>query len=219
MEIIWHGQSCFTIKGANATVVTDPYSEELGLKRPKLKADLVTVSHGHFDHNHTEGIEGDPRVFDWPGEYECKGVLLTAVPSFHYAESEGEEGKKRGNNLMFHFEIDGIRIVHLGDLGHRLTDEMIQELGDVDIVLVPIGGVYTVDHKKAHEIVEQIDPRVVIPMHYKIEGLKVEELAGLEPFAKEVGAHGEPRESYKIKTRAELPEETTEFVTLVPKLG
>ena len=218
MEIIWHGHSCFTIKGKNATVVTDPYGE-IGLKLPKLKADFVTVSHDHESHNNTAAIEGEPQIFDWPGEYEKSGVLFTGISAFHAPESAGEEGIKRGRNTIFHLEVDDIKLCHLGDLGHKLTDAMIEMIGDVDILLIPVGGGTALDAKKAHEVVEQIDPRVVIPMHYKIDGLKREDLAPLDVFMKEVGSHSEAQESFKLKSRAELPEETTVFTLLKPILG
>jgi L-ascorbate metabolism protein UlaG (beta-lactamase superfamily) len=143
---------------------------------------------------------------------------MTVVSAFHYPQSD-EEGATRGRNNLFHFEIDGFRVCHLGDLGHKLTDEMIEMLGDVDILMVPVGGGTTIDHKKAHEVVEQIDPRVVIPMHYKINGLKRDDMAGIAEFLKEVGSHEESLENYKIKSRSDLPEETTAFVTLEANLG
>jgi L-ascorbate metabolism protein UlaG (beta-lactamase superfamily) len=217
MEIIWHGQSCFTIKGKDATIVIDPYGE-IGLKLPKLTADILAITHDHESHNNVAAVDGDPHVFDWPGEYEKRGILMTVVSAFHYPQSD-EEGATRGRNNLFHFEIDGFRVCHLGDLGHKLTDEMIEMLGDVDILMVPVGGGTTIDHKKAHEVVEQIDPRVVIPMHYKINGLKRDDMAGIAEFLKEVGSHEESLENYKIKSRSDLPEETTAFVTLEANLG
>jgi L-ascorbate metabolism protein UlaG (beta-lactamase superfamily) len=219
MEIIWHGHSCFTIKGAKATVVTDPYGDGMGLKLPKLKGDVVTISHDHDTHNNSGAVEGEPQIFDWPGEYEKSGVLMAAVPSFHFAESEGEEAAKRGKNNIFHLEVDGFKICHLGDLGHKLTDSMIEAIGDVDILMVPVGGGTTIDHKKAHEVVEQIDPRIVIPMHYKVDGLTRDDISDIAPFLKEVGSHEEPVESIKLKSRSDLPEDTTGFIALIPQLG
>lgn len=221
MEIIWHGQSCFTLKGDRITVVTDPYGE-IGLKLPKLKADIVTVSHDHADHNNTAAVEGEPHIFDWPGEYEAGGVMLVGLEAFHFKKSEeaDEKAVARGKTIIFHIDLDDLRICHLGDLGHKLTDEMVETIGDVDILLIPVGGGSTIDHKTAHQVIEQIDPRIVIPMHYKIDGLKVEtELQDVEPFLKEVGAHNEGLDKLEIKGRASLPEETTSFVVLEPRLG
>jgi len=221
MEIIWHGQSCFTLKGSKVTIVTDPYGD-IGLKLPALKADILTVSHDHIDHNNIDAVEGAPQLFDWPGEYEAGGVMMTALEAFHYRKSEEEDEKtaSRGKVLIFHLEIDDIKVCHLGDLGHKLTDEMVEAIGDVDILLIPAGGDSTIDHKTAHQVIEQIDPRIVIPMHYKIPGLKVEaDLQDVTPFLKEMGAHNESQESLEIKSRSSLPENTTAYVVLKPQLG
>lgn len=183
MEIIWHGQFCFTLKGNGATIVTDPFD-------PKIKADVVTMSHRKEDH----GIEAST-VFDWPGEYESKGILITLIST-----DEKEE------NLAAHFEMDGVKICHLGNLNGKLSDAALEMIGDVDILLIPVGGGEALDSKTAHEVIEQLEPRVVIPMNFKDAG----------PFMKAAGTHEEPRESFKIKTRAELPEETTIFVQLLP---
>ncbi|MBI2463777.1 MBL fold metallo-hydrolase [Candidatus Peregrinibacteria bacterium] len=217
MEIIWHGQSCFTIKNNDITIVTDPYSG-IGLKLPKLAADVITVSHQHQDHSFVEGVEGNPKVLDWAGEYEIKGVPFIAIDSFHYAKSEGPEAEKRGGNLIMVFEIDGVKMCHLGDLGHTLTNEMNEAIGDVDVLMVPVGGVYTIDHHKAHEVIEQIDPRLVIPMHYKVPGLTVE-LGEIEPFLKEIGqVNIEPINKLKLK-KVDLPEDKTNFVVMTPITG
>jgi L-ascorbate metabolism protein UlaG (beta-lactamase superfamily) len=212
MEIIWHGQSCFTVKGRNATVVTDPYGD-IGLRLPKLKGSIVTISHDHIDHNNVAGVEGDPKVFDWPGEFESGGVLMSAVEAPHYGEGADDEAKKRGKTLMFHFEVDGIKICHVGDLGQKLTDEMIEKLGDVDILMVPVGGNFTIDHKVAHSVIEQIEPRVVIPMHYKIDGLTVD-IGELEPFLKEVGMHEPAEDKLVFKNRGALPTDAMKTVVL-----
>lgn len=203
MEILWHGQTCFTLKGSCATLVTDPYGG-IGLKLPKLKADLVTVSQQAPEFNEVSAVEGTPKVFDWPGEYEASGVLAMAIEA--------------GEKLIFHIEMDAIRLAHLGTLDTKLTESMIEQLGDVDILLIPVGGAGALDAKMAHEVIEQIEPRVVIPMHYQIEGL-TEKVAGVAPFLKEIGGHMEPQDKFVIKGRGSLPEETTQFVVLNPQLG
>lgn len=206
MELIWHGQNCFTLKGNGATVVVDPYDPKIGLTMPKIKADVVTMSHSEGDLGAVEGIgEASLTVFDWPGEYESKGILITLI-----ATDEKEE------NLAAHFDVEGVKVCHLGNLSGKLSDAALEAIGDVDILLIPVGGGDVLDSKGAHEVIEQLEPRVVIPMHYKIEGLKDEKIAGVEAFLKAAGTHNEPRESFKIKTRAELPEETTIFVQLLP---
>ncbi len=221
MEITWHGQSCFTIKGSKVTVVTDPYGD-IGLKLPKLEAGIVTVSHDHVDHNNVTAVEGEPRVFDWPGEYEAGGVMVTGIEAFHYRKSEEEDEKvsARGKTIIYQMDVDNIRVCHLGDIGHKVTDEMLEAIGDIDVLMIPVGGASTIDHKVAHEVVERIDPRIVIPMHYKINGLKVDDdLQDVGPFLKEVGAQNEPRENLVINSRSALPEDTTAFVVLEAKLG
>lgn len=183
MEITWNGQACFKIKGKTVTVVTDPYNPEYAsLKLPSLEADIVTVSHSHQDHNFVEGIKGEPFVVKGPGEYEIKGVSVVGVSSFH----DDKNGAERGNNILFNIEIDGINIAHLGDLGQTLTNEQLEELGSVDILLVPVGGVYTIEADVAAKLTSAIEPKIVIPMHYKIEGLKFP-LDPVEKFLKEMG--------------------------------
>lgn len=223
MEILWHGQNCFSLKGKQVTVVTDPYdTKEVGLKLPSLKADVVTASHAHPHSHHIEAVSGTnadakPRLIDWAGEYEVGGVAVVMIPAFHFAQTEGAAGEKRGENLIAVFEIDGIRVCHLGDLGHRLTSEMTELIGDIDILMIPIGGHDVIDGKKAHEVVEQIDPRVVIPMRYKVKGVTME-MDLPEIFAKEVGISTVvPRASFKVGARTELPSEHTEFIFLEPE--
>lgn len=215
MQIIWHGQACFSLKGKNAVIVTDPYSEEIGLKLPKLEADIVTVSHQHFDHNNTAAVSGQPKIFEWPGEYETKEIVITGIEAFHFSESEGKEGEKRGKIIIFCFELDGLKICHLGDLGHRLTSGLTEAIGEVDVLFIPVGGIYTIGAEKAHEVIEQIEPRLVIPMHYKIPGLKID-LAPLEDFLKEIGLKNpEEKEVLKI-SKSDLSEEKTEYVIMKP---
>ncbi|MFA5842058.1 MAG: MBL fold metallo-hydrolase [Candidatus Gracilibacteria bacterium] len=219
MEIIWHGQSCFTIKGSSATLVTDPYSAANGLTPPKFKADIVTVSHAHENHNNVAGVEGENvKVFDWPGEYESKEVMITCLEISRFLKPEEKTDLKRSQLLVTHIEMDGIKICHLGGLEKRLTGEMIEAIGDVDVLLLPVGGGDMIGAKTAHEVIEQVEPRIVIPMHYKIDGLK-EAIEPLDVFIKEMGIHVEPTEKWGIKNRKEMPEETTGYVILMPQLG
>lgn len=204
MEIIWHGQTCFTLKGTSATVVTDPY-DGIGLTLPSLKANVVTLGLDKKGFSNWKAVAGDPKVLDWPGEYEAAGVLVMAL--------EAEGGKR-----VLHFQLDGIRIVHLGMLDKKLTEEMIEQLGDIDIALIPVGGGEALDAKLAHEVIEQLEPRVVIPMNYNVEGLEAD-VAPVGNFLKEVGGHMEPLDKFVLKGRAGLPEETTQYVVLNPQLG
>ena len=179
MEITYLGQSSFKLKGKNATVVCDPFNPEMvGLKFPKnIEADIVTVSHNHKDHNFINGVGGSPMVLVNPGEYEIKGIDITGVSTFH----DKSQGGERGANVVFKFVVDGITIVHLGDLGHNIDDETVEKIGDVDILFVPIGGTFTVDDKQAWNVINKIKPKIIVPMHYKIGGLSLP-IAGLDPF-------------------------------------
>ncbi len=209
MDIYWGGQALFRIKGKNASVVLDPYDPDFtGLKLPKeLTADVVLVSHEHKDHSNDKAATSPagvfPMSFTRPGEYEVAGVVVTGIDSFH----DNSQGSERGKNTIFHLMMDGLNIVHLGDLGQaELTEDQLAKIGAVDILLVPVGSVYTIDAKTAANIVAQLEPRVIIPMHYKIDGLKFE-LEGVEGFLKEMGAEGVEALPKLSITKDKLPEE------------
>jgi len=204
MEITWYGHACFRLyERGGPHIVTDPYDDSIGYVLPRLRADIVTVSHDHGDHSHVQGIRGSPKVFTSPGEYEVQGVFITGIPTFH----DRKEGEERGRNIVFVFDFDGITICHLGDLGHVLSQSQAEALGSVDVLLIPVGGVYTVTAARAAEVVSLLEPRLVIPMHYKTKALRFR-LGTLNPFLKEMGAEDvAPKESLKI-AKASLPEET-----------
>lgn len=202
MEISWFGQACFKLKGKNATVIIDPFDPDFtGLKLPKdLSSDVVLISHDHKDHNFTSAS----MVFDKPGEYEVKGVVITGVNSFH----DNCEGSERGVNNIFHLLFDGLDIVHLGDLGQiKLTEEQVAEIGQTDILLTPVGGIFTIDAEVASDIVSQLEPKIIIPMHYKIEGLKFE-LDSVDKFLKEMGAENVVSQAKFSISKDKLPEES-----------
>lgn len=204
MDIYWGGQALFKLKGKKAAVIIDPYKEDFtGLKLPKdLSCDVVLSTHNHDDHNNTRGV-ASPMVFSDPGEYEVSGVVITGISSFH----DDSNGFERGGNTIFHLMFDGLNIVHLGDLGQsKLTEEQVAQIGEVDILLIPVGSIYTIDGKKAANIVSQLEPKIIIPMHYKIEGLKFE-LEGVEGFLKEMGAEGTVPQPKLSITKEKLPEE------------
>ena len=182
MEISWLGHSCFKIRGTQVTVITDPYSPDLGYSLGKPKARIVTVSHQHQGHSYIQGVGGDPRPITGPGEYEIGGVLIIGLATFHDAEG----GSQRGKNTVYLMEVDEVSLCHLGDLGHMLTAEQMEELGNVDVLLVPVGGVSTIGAPVAAELVRQLEPKVVVPMHYKTEALR-RELEPVERFLKEMG--------------------------------
>jgi L-ascorbate metabolism protein UlaG (beta-lactamase superfamily) len=220
MEIIWFGQACFLIRSKNGYIVTDPYSEECGLRLPKnLKADIVTVSHNHFDHNNIKAVSGmeddqPPFVINGPGEYEVNKIEIIGFPTFH----DNQKGNLRGKNTVYTFKLEDLEICHLGDLGHSLSDEEIEKLNQVDVLLVPVGGTYTIDAKKALEVINQIDPKIVIPMHYQIEGLSTSiSLEGVDKFLKEIGAEVTPLDLLKI-SKNDLEEEERKIFVLIPRI-
>lgn len=212
MIITWQGHSCFKIQDRigpdGVTVVTDPFDKATGLKVPNFEADIVTVSHQHHDHNNIGALRGQPFVIDCPGEYDYKGVLVEGIDSFH----DAEEGAKRGSNTIYRIEIDDISVVHLGDLGHVLDNSQLEKLAGTDILLIPVGGNYTLDAKLASEVIAQIEPRLVIPMHYKVEGLQID-IEGVDKFIKELGLTPIYEEKLKI-SKKELPQEERELVIL-----
>ncbi len=207
MEINWLGHSSFKIRGKEVTVVTDPFDQGMvGFKFPKTEAQVVTISHSHADHNRADVVDGDPFVIDSPGEYEIKGVSVFGVGTFH----DNTSGSERGANTVFVIEIDGVKICHLGDLGHKLTEEQIEEINTVDVLLVPTGGYYTLGPKEAVGVVAQIEPSIIIPMHFKVDGLiagLAEKLAGVDGFLKEMGITRQDLPKLVV-TPDKIPEET-----------
>jgi len=182
VDISWIGHSCFTIKGSRSTLITDPYSPDLGYSLGQPAASTVTVSHQHPGHSYVEGVGGTPRVVSMPGEYEIGGVMILGIAAFH----DEERGKTRGRNTIFLLEIDEITVCHLGDLGHVLAAGQVEEIGDVDVLLLPVGGVSTINATVAAEVVRQIQPKIVVPMHYKTPAIN-RELEPVEKFLKELG--------------------------------
>lgn len=202
MEITWLGHSCFRIKGKEVTLVTDPFDESIGYALEKLTANIVTSSHNHPGHNHVHAIEGDHKVFNRPGEYEIRGVFLTGIGTFH----DSEQGNSRGKNTIYLFEMDDIRLCHLGDLGHILSPQQIEELGNIDVLFIPVGGISTIDAKMGAEVVRSLSPRIIIPMHYSTEIATW--LNPLDKFLKEMGLKEiEPQTKLSV-TRSNLPSET-----------
>lgn len=164
MEIRWLGHACFQIRSQSGlTLLTDPPDREVGYPRIEVKADIVTVSHQHFDHNAVALLPGKPKVIEEPGVHQVEGITIKGVSTFH--DTAG--GRQRGKNIVFVLEVDGVRLCHLGDLGHVLDEAQVAEIGPVDILMVPVGGYYTIDALAAKQIVEALRPRIVLPMHYK----------------------------------------------------
>lgn len=183
MEIFPLGHASFKLRGKFVTVVTDPFDEKaVGIKYPKhVEADILTVSHDHHDHNAGSQVGGSPFVVQGAGEYEIKGVSIIGVSSFHDEKS----GEQRGRNTMYKIEIDGVRFVHLGDLGHVLSSAQVDMLDGVDVLFIPVGGIYTIDAEKAAQVISDIEPRIVIPMHYGMPDYN-KDLAPVSAFLKQL---------------------------------
>ena len=207
MEITWLGHSCFRIRGSRTTIITDPYPPDLGYSLGKPTARIVTVSHQHSGHSYVQGVGGEPRLVTSPGEYEIGGALIMGIATFH----DREKGKKRGKNTVYLIEADEISVCHLGDLGHVLTTEQVEELGNVDVLLLPVGGVSTINASMAVEVVRQLEPRVVIPMHYKTEAL-TRELEPVERFLKEMGVEQVDSRPRLSLGKTSLPASTQVFL-------
>jgi L-ascorbate metabolism protein UlaG (beta-lactamase superfamily) len=200
MEINWLGHSCFRIKGSQTTVITDPYSPDLGYSLGKQSAAIVTVSHRHPGHSFVSGIADNPRVIWGPGEYEVTNTLIIGLATFH----DKEEGKQRGKNTVYVIELDELSVCHLGDLGHVLTAQQVEEIGNVDILLVPVGDVSTINATSAAEVVRQLEPRIVVPMHYKTPVL-TKELEPVDRFLKEMGVKDSTSRPKLTITKNNLP--------------
>ncbi len=201
MDIFWMGHSCFRIKGKEAVLFTDPFDSGRGIALDKTPAQIVTVSHSHPGHSNAAGVGGGPKVVAGPGEYEVSGVLITGISTFH----DDEQGAKRGKNTVYVMEMDGLRLCHLGDLGHGLSPQQAGELGDVEVLMVPVGGGNTIDAAAAAQIVRALEPKIVLPMHYRTDLLS----QGLEPvdeFLKEMGVRAEPEPRLSV-SKTNLPSE------------
>jgi L-ascorbate metabolism protein UlaG (beta-lactamase superfamily) len=166
MKLKWLGHSCFLITSETGLrIITDPYPQGSGLNYSPINeaADIVTVSHDHFDHNNISAVSGKPEVITGNGVKNVKGIQFKGIATHH----DESQGKERGTNTIFCFSVDGIKLCHLGDLGHRLSKEQIAEIGALDILFIPIGGVFTIDAKMASTVSDDLKPKVVIPMHCK----------------------------------------------------
>ncbi len=207
MEIKYIGHSSFFIKTKNAKIVTDPFDPQaVGLKYPKQEADIITISHHHPDHDCQDGVKGEPIVFDWPGEYEKNEVHITGYPSFH----DKQQGAERGENVIYKIEAENLSLLHVGDLGHMLDDSTVEQIGTVDILFVPVGGFYTISADEAVKVINEIEPSIVIPMHFNREELDPKTFSSLEPvdvFLKKMGAEATvPQEKLVIKKEDITPE-------------
>lgn len=183
MEITWYGHSCFLIKDRNGKkLLTDPFDTTVGYCMPNETVDIVTVSHQHFDHNYTQALPGIPKIFDKPGNYTINDLSIKGIHSYH----DKYNGAKRGENIIFVIEVDGFTICHLGDLGHMLTTDDFNQIGNIDVLLIPVGGNYTIDGEEAAKIAKKINSHIVIPMHYGTNALSFP-LDGADKFILKMG--------------------------------
>ena len=202
MEITWLGHSCFKMKGKEATLITDPYGESVGYPMSNPGANIVTLSHRHPGHSNADGIGDSPRVVSGPGEYEIAGVFIIGMATFH----DSQQGKERGKNIIYLIEMDDIRMCHLGDIGHVLSPQQVGELGAVEILLVPVGGVSTINSKVAAEVVRLINPKIILPMHYRTEVINW--LDPVDDFLTEMGQKQAMLQKKLVVTRSNLPPES-----------
>lgn len=205
MEIKWHGESTFTIKGKSTTIVIDPVeSEKQKLKEVKAHTILLTDDY----HEKAKLVKGGDKaeVINWPGEYEVQGAAIIAIPAYTNERVEGDTDK--GRIIIFSLLVDNIRICHLAEIGQDLDEEILEKIGGVDILMVPVASKRALDNKKIHKTIEEIDPRVVIPMYYDND----EEL---QKFLKEMGVTDhEVLDSFEAKAKSALPEDRTDFIAL-----
>lgn len=208
MIITWYGHSCFRLESKDISLLIDPFSQEIGLRPPKIKDNIVLVTHQHYDHNNIEGMPEESFLIKGPGEYEVKGVFIRGIQSFH----DKAQGQERGLNTIYIIKMEDMVLAHLGDFGEgRLSEEQVEKIGDIDILMIPVGGVYTINYKEAAETINQIEPKIVVPMHYNIQGLKVD-IDGPEKFLKEISLTPEKAEkSWKIQKK-NLPAEEMKLV-------
>ncbi|PIR42093.1 MAG: hypothetical protein COV30_00105 [Candidatus Yanofskybacteria bacterium CG10_big_fil_rev_8_21_14_0_10_37_15] len=207
MTISWFGHSCFRIEAKEGNILTDPFSKDIGLKPPKIKDDLVLVSHNHYDHNNIGDAPDGIFIIKNPGEYEKNGVAVLGIHSYH----DKSEGKESGPNTIYIIRAEDMTICHLGDLGQeKLTEKQVQDIGDVDILMIPVGGNYTIDYKEALEVVSQIEPKIVIPMHYKVKNLNID-IDGVDKFVKGLGLTPEKVDKLKIIKKS-LPNEEVKLI-------
>lgn len=210
MELTYIGHSCFYIKGKKTSVVIDPYNPDVtGFKMPKQTSKILLNTHSHEDHSFNKQVNFE-KLIATPGEFEIDDVYITGFPTFH----DNKEGEERGKNIAFQIEIDGISILHLGDLGHELPEKYISKIGRVDILLVPVGGHFTIDAFGASKIISALEPSIVVPMHFKSEDSKIEELDDLKKFLHEMGVSN-PEKLSSLKLNApDSDEKETRIVIL-----
>lgn len=208
MRIVWHGHACFEINGSS-TVVVDPHDgKSIGIKTPVVRADVVLISHDHFDHNCARVVKGDFILIRELGGRKIDGVKVLGVKAYH----DEVHGNKRGSIIMYRFEMDDVSFCHCGDLGHVLDQEQVEALTPIDVVFMPVGGVFTVDGESAHKIIQQLKPKIVIPMHFRMGGLSLS-IQTIDSFLGKVDDEHVLRVGNEVEILPEdLPSETEYWV-------
>ena len=197
------------MEGKDVSLLIDPFSKEIGLRPPKIKDQVVLITHEHYDHNNLDEADKDVMVIRNSGEYESKGIFVQGISSFH----DKVQGTERGPNTIYVIKWEDMTICHLGDLGQeKLEDHQVDLIGAVDILIVPVGGKYTINYKEAMGVVGQIEPKIIIPMHYKVPGLNID-IEPADKFVKEMGLTPETTDKFKI-AKKNLPQEETKLVVL-----
>ncbi len=213
MEITYIGHSCFKIKGKDVSVVIDPYDPKMiGYSIPKLSGDIVLSTHNHGDHNHTASVTDSKIVITTAGEYEVSDTFVYGYKTYH----DSKNGSERGSNIIYQILIDDFSILHLGDLGHVLSSETLEKISNVDVLLIPVGGYYTIDAKTAVNVISDIEPSIIVPMHYQTPDLKLpQKLQELKEFIDEMGMEPtsiKKEDKLKLLSRSDVPEESVIYV-------
>ncbi len=223
MDIQYVGHSCFRLRGKEGLVITDPYAASVGFSLPKLSADVVTVSHNHSDHNQIQSVKSTssrerPFIIDQPGEYEVQGISVYGYPSYH----DNDQGTQRGTNVMYSIFLDDVHVLHLGDLGHPLEDKIIESIPEVDVLIVPVGGIYTLDPAGAVEAITRLEPAYVIPMHFKTpqhDSSTFGELATVDDFVQKYGKQPKITDKLTLSGPKSVDEAETQLIILEAKVA
>lgn len=211
MDITWYGHSCFRItERGQISIITDPYSNTIGLPELKLKGDVVTVSHSENGHSYVEAIKGEPHVIDGPGEYEIGGAFISGI-AMHNVSDEAAYW-----NVSYLFQYGDLTVLHLGDLSHVPNQSTVEELGEVNVLLIPVGGGRALRASQTADVIAMIEPHYIVPMHYALPGLKID-LDPVDKFLKAVGVSKVQEEDMLRVTAGSLPEQP-QVVVLQPRL-
>lgn len=213
MNITWYGHNCFKLQNKDITLITDPFDKKIGLKPPIGGADIVTISQNHFGYNNSETIKNNPFIIDNAGEYEVKKTTIRGISSYY----NDEKGQIKDSNIIYVIEIDDMKICHLGNFNQdTLSNKQIEEIGQIDILLIPVGGTFTIDWKKSSTIINQIEPRIIIPMHYKIKGITgdLTQMDTIDNFCKENSvSEKDALEKFNIK-KNDLPQDEAKIILM-----